>query len=60
LKKIARSFFSRYRCEPSSVIWVEARVRLIVVPLAAPGLVVAALFTLFFAWNDFAYVAIFL
>jgi multiple sugar transport system permease protein len=33
--------------------------RLIVLPLAAPGLVVAALFTFIFAWNDFAYAVIF-
>src|SRR5215831_4512192 len=33
--------------------------RMIVIPLAAPGLVVAALFTFIFAWNDFAYAVIF-
>lgn len=33
--------------------------RMIVLPLAAPGLVVAALFTFVFAWNDFAYAVIF-
>ena len=33
--------------------------RMIVIPLAAPGIVVAALFTFIFAWNDFAYAVIF-
>jgi multiple sugar transport system permease protein len=33
--------------------------RMIVIPMAAPGLVVAALFTFIFAWNDFAYAVIF-
>jgi multiple sugar transport system permease protein len=33
--------------------------QMIVIPLAAPGLVVAALFTFIFAWNDFAYAVIF-
>ena len=33
--------------------------RMIVLPLAAPGLVVVALFTFIFAWNDFAYAVIF-
>lgn len=33
--------------------------RLIVVPLVAPGLIVSALFTFIFAWNDFAYAIIF-
>jgi multiple sugar transport system permease protein len=33
--------------------------RLIVIPLVAPGLVVAALFSFIFAWNDFAYAVIF-
>src|SRR5258707_3535680 len=33
--------------------------RNIVIPLIAPGLVVAALFTFIFAWNDFAYAVIF-
>jgi multiple sugar transport system permease protein len=33
--------------------------RNIVVPLVAPGLVVVALFTFIFAWNDFAYAVIF-
>jgi multiple sugar transport system permease protein len=32
---------------------------MIVIPLAAPGIVVAALFTFIFAWNDFAYAVIF-
>src|ERR1700752_876546 len=32
---------------------------LIVIPLVAPGLVVAALFSFIFAWNDFAYAVIF-
>jgi multiple sugar transport system permease protein len=33
--------------------------RNIVIPLIAPGLVVVALFTFIFAWNDFAYAVIF-
>jgi len=33
--------------------------RNIVLPLVAPGLVVVALFTFIFAWNDFAYAVIF-
>jgi multiple sugar transport system permease protein len=33
--------------------------RSIVLPLIAPGLVVVALFTFIFAWNDFAYAVIF-
>jgi multiple sugar transport system permease protein len=33
--------------------------RSIVLPLTAPGLVVVALFTFIFAWNDFAYAVIF-
>ncbi len=33
--------------------------RNIVIPLVAPGLVVVALFTFIFAWNDFAYAVIF-
>jgi multiple sugar transport system permease protein len=33
--------------------------RAIVLPLTAPGLVVVALFTFIFAWNDFAYAVIF-
>ena len=39
--------------KPFQIFWM------IVVPLAAPGLVVAALFTFIFAWNDFAYALIF-
>jgi multiple sugar transport system permease protein len=39
--------------KPFQIFWM------IVIPLAAPGLVVAALFTFIFAWNDFAYALIF-
>lgn len=33
--------------------------RMVVLPLVAPGLIVSALFTFIFAWNDFAYAIIF-